>query len=952
METSEQQRRPTIGQFAQQLKHSGLELNAVDLADIFWLAQFIESDTSARSEESVEPSAKQTSTPDIVDNTLLSSPEASVSEFPNNSSQATETEEPTFAIFSNNSSPAISQSTETEEHPQPEEKGTPISVPAAPAIRTSLDLARSLRPLMQKVPSRTRVDLDEEATVNQLAETRICVPVVRSTPERWLDLDLVVESSKTTILWERAITELQHLMEYQGAFRTVRTWRLQAQGHSVQLFPRWNERPRSIRELIDPAERRLILYVSDCTSALWRQGMIHETLWQWSEAQPLALVQMLPERLWSRTALSDGHIVRLGAMVPGLPNSRLDVEGLPDFDQWDEWDETDETSDRRRLILPIVTLDPAAFQRWARVVAGVGDTDTPGRVFEMAFVKKIADQPISPSVRTAEKRVQLFRATASRTARQLAGLMAATPVSLPVIDLLRQEFLPDAQQSHVAEVLLSGVLQRCDADKSAVCQYDFFTGVRELLLDGVPIAKTVAILDRLSEIIAQKAGRTLKSFEALLSVLQESENTLGESALPFAQVGLEVLRRLGGDYAKLADGYENLKQTPSVEPVIILEEREYEVAKIINFPALQTFEYEPAVITDILERIEFETATIARETVEKTGRFSFQRRTKNQKWVIHRRRSHTWGYTESLNDEIGLEMVLIPGGTFLMGAPESEEGSCDSERPQHHVTLSSFLMGRYPVTQAQWKAISSITDLKVEIDLDPDPSHFKDPYQGIDRWQRPVEKVNWYEAVEFCDRLSKLTGRDYRLPSEAQWEYACRGVTQPLNLELGESYPPFHFGETITTNLANYRGTDEKDFKWSGSYGRGPKGEYRRETTPVGFFKVVNSFGLSDMHGNVWEWCADDLHKNYDGAPTDGSAWIKDNEPENVKAENKPYSAKNDDNSSYSVQRGGSWFSFPLNCRSAIRNILDRRDVRYINNGFRVVCVPPSVEYVKLGEFS
>ncbi|NEP53463.1 MAG: formylglycine-generating enzyme family protein [Moorea sp. SIO3C2] len=296
------------------------------------------------------------------------------------------------------------------------------------------------------------------------------------------------------------------------------------------------------------------------------------------------------------------------------------------------------------------------------------------------------------------------------------------------------------------------------------------------------------------------------------------------------------------------------------------------------------------------------------------------------------------GYREYI-DGIPLEMVLIPNGTFTMGAPESEEGSRDNERPQHHVTISSFLIGRYPITQAQWQAIASRSELKVNQDLDPDPSYFKQPYQGIDRWQRPVEQVNWYEAVEFCHRLSKLTGRNYRLPSEAQWEYACRGVTEPLNLEAGASYPPFHFGETITTDLANYGWTDDKNVEWSGFHGRGQKGEYREQTTPVGYFQVVNSFGLSDMHGNVWEWCADDWHDNYKDAPTDGSAWIEDNEPENINDENESYSGENEDNSSYSVLRGGSWGDIPDLCRSANRIDIITRDDRDPLCGVRVVCV-------------
>jgi len=282
-----------------------------------------------------------------------------------------------------------------------------------------------------------------------------------------------------------------------------------------------------------------------------------------------------------------------------------------------------------------------------------------------------------------------------------------------------------------------------------------------------------------------------------------------------------------------------------------------------------------------------------------------------EKLTIKRQTQKFRGYREYI-DSIPLEMVLIPDGTFTMGAPEREEGSDSRERPQHNVTISAFLMGRYPITQAQWQAIASRTDLKINEDLEPDPSYFKKPYEDIERWQRPVEQVNWYEAVEFCQRLSKLTGRNYRLPSEAEWEYACRGMREPLDLEKGESYPPFHFGETVTTELANYRG--EK------AYGKGPIGDHRRQTTPVGYFQDVNPFGLSDMHGNVWEWCADTWHENYEGAPTDGSAWTTGG------------------NENRSPLRGGSWYSQPEDCRSASRDVIIRRDYHVNDFGFRVVC--------------
>jgi formylglycine-generating enzyme required for sulfatase activity len=274
--------------------------------------------------------------------------------------------------------------------------------------------------------------------------------------------------------------------------------------------------------------------------------------------------------------------------------------------------------------------------------------------------------------------------------------------------------------------------------------------------------------------------------------------------------------------------------------------------------------------------------------------------------IINRSQGSARQKIEDLGNGIKLEMVYIPEGSFLMGSPESEEDRNDSESPQHDVTVSAFFMGKYPVTQGQWKVIASRTDLKVILYLDPDPSHFKEPYQNIDRWRRPVEDVSWYQAVEFCARLSKLTGRNYRLPSEAEWEYACRAGTTT----------PFYFGETINTDLANYSGTDYE--KWSGSYGKGPKGVYREQTTPVGEFPA-NAFGLYDMHGNIWEWCADEWHDNYNGAPIDGSIWLNGNQDG-------------------SPLRGGSWVNYPNTCRSAIRNYYVRRDDYDDPSGFRVVC--------------
>jgi formylglycine-generating enzyme required for sulfatase activity len=166
--------------------------------------------------------------------------------------------------------------------------------------------------------------------------------------------------------------------------------------------------------------------------------------------------------------------------------------------------------------------------------------------------------------------------------------------------------------------------------------------------------------------------------------------------------------------------------------------------------------------------------------------------------------------------------------------------------------------------------------------------------------------VKWIEAVEFCERLSKLTGKDYRLPSESEWEYACRAGTTT----------PFYFGETITPELVNYNGNS--------TYANSPEGEYREETTPVGQFPP-NAFGLYDMHGNVFEWCQDVYHENYNEAPTNGSAW----------------EIEGDSDSNQRVIRGGSWYVYPGWCRSAVRYSYLSVEMVISYIGFRLVSFPP-----------
>ncbi|MEB3318471.1 MAG: formylglycine-generating enzyme family protein [Cyanobacteriota bacterium] len=269
---------------------------------------------------------------------------------------------------------------------------------------------------------------------------------------------------------------------------------------------------------------------------------------------------------------------------------------------------------------------------------------------------------------------------------------------------------------------------------------------------------------------------------------------------------------------------------------------------------------------------------------------------------------------------LDLQLVEIPAGRFLMGSPRSEAGRSENEGPQHEVTLERFFLGRTPITQAQWREVAqwqpSPGDDPWPMALDPDPvSRAPRRFLGD---QRPVVNVSWHDAMEFCHRLSKRTGRDYTLPSEARWEYACRAGTTT----------PFHCGETLSEELANYNAAD--------IYGRGREGQSRGETTEVGRFPA-NAWGLHDMHGNVWEWCVDHWHGSYDlgqrKAPGDGSSWLDAVEQVSVDGEGER-------DERWRVLRGGSWFNFPVHCRSASRYDFHPANADHNFIGFRVCCLP------------
>jgi formylglycine-generating enzyme required for sulfatase activity len=288
--------------------------------------------------------------------------------------------------------------------------------------------------------------------------------------------------------------------------------------------------------------------------------------------------------------------------------------------------------------------------------------------------------------------------------------------------------------------------------------------------------------------------------------------------------------------------------------------------------------------------------------------------------VTERSKKQTKSYYEKLEDRVILEMVEIPAGKFLMGisGTEADKIVADEIRtninastgwvyerlaqqmPQHSVTISKFYMGKFEITQGQWYAVATKLP-KINRELIPYPSDRKG--EDLPTFRKddylPVENVSWEDAIEFCNRLSRLTGKEYRLPSEAEWEYACRGTTTTL----------FNTGQTITSDYANIYG----------SYGGAVWSLDRNEPIPVGVLGIANGFGLYDMHGNMSELCLDTWHDNYKGAPANGNAWTEE--------------GKND----VHILRGGGWSSVLMFSMVAWREqSWEKRDSFY-DTGFRVV---------------
>ncbi|MCA9331270.1 hypothetical protein KC957_04405, partial [Candidatus Saccharibacteria bacterium] len=495
-----------IQAFIRAFQTGGLDLTAEEIADTLWLAAYIDTSAPTLLDNMADARNHQSSFPDLPS----APPLADVGETIN-----------TTPLAQNRNTAPFSAQTEVHLPPlEPNKRSEaagirslPFRTPAATALPGKLALTRSLRPLLRRVPSRTKMVLDESATVQRIAEVRNSTPILQPGQERWLDLSIVVDEWQTMVIWHQTVTEFIELLQQIGAFRTIQTYGMvtEVEPHTeainaeqVKLYATYGiggmgGRVCNQRELIDQGGRRLILVLSDCTAPIWYNGAVGRLLALWGKSNMVALVQMLPTALWESSMLAQAVQVYVSALAPGLTNAELSVE-LPWY-----WMHQDKPAG---YPVPVVTLEPEALAVWSKLLTGKGNVSTPAIYLPLKPVAIVDhEQEVAQTAITPEDRWQHFQATVSPLARELAGYLSAAPLSMPVMRLVQRVMLPQSHQVHLAEVFRSGLIERVTpygliVEPDMIC-YEFINGMRQLLLTTILVSDTQKVLEKVSEYISR-----------------------------------------------------------------------------------------------------------------------------------------------------------------------------------------------------------------------------------------------------------------------------------------------------------------------------------------------------------------------------------------------------------------------------------------------------------------
>lgn len=415
----------------------------------------------------------------------------------------------------------------------------PFKTPDAPALRNSLTLARALQPLRRKVASRTEAVFDLPATIQRITQEQIWLPVESPKPEPWLELAIVVDQSRSIGIWQRTIQELQQMLTRLGAFRSLRVWYARSEpGQPLGLYSRRGSRHQH-KELIDPQGDRLIWVLSDGSSPAWYQGEWVQWLEDWGQHNIVTLVQLMPSQLWSRTVLRGYERGWLTCGAAGSANARWRFEPQGKLRKQSAKNATG-------MVLPVVSLNALGLGRWASAVAGTNQLAVAGYRVKVGAITVAATGAAIPTF-------EQFLASTSPLAQRLASLMAAVPVQLPIVRLIQRTLLPESDVTHMAEVFLSGILQKqVDAVNPDERLYEFRDGFRQQLNATLSKRQTVQVIGKLTEYVEARAGRSVRDFRAIVSLsASDFPSELRASGAVFAGVTAEVLGRLGDQYQQL-----------------------------------------------------------------------------------------------------------------------------------------------------------------------------------------------------------------------------------------------------------------------------------------------------------------------------------------------------------------------------------------------------------------
>ncbi|MER5473221.1 SAV_2336 N-terminal domain-related protein [Streptomyces sp. NPDC002685] len=544
-----------IRELAELLRLVGEAPEAEQLADALWLAERLgPSASSAGPAGSLVTVARPDGTPGTVEQLPLEIPASAASVAAPEERVIGRGSESRMAFYLPEARPAPGGA-----------GGERIRLLAPAALPQRLALARSLRPLTRRVPSWDMTVLDEEATVEGIVDTAQWSPVLRPAPSRWLDLVVVVDDSVSMAVWGDTVKEFLSILGSVGAFRSVQHWLLPTEeipSHGIVLRPptaRPGERllDRSPLGIVDPTGRRIVLVASDYVSPSWADGTLDRLLHTWGQYGPVALVQLLPRRMWKRSALSV-HEVKLRSGMPGAPNTRLVVtplEGNP--------------SARHRfaasaMAVPVLELDPRWLGPWAALVSGETSAWDTLATMVPASPAAGASGPPPPTARmtaSPDDLVRDFTQHASPMAIRLASHLAAVPLSLPVMRLVQQAVCGNSRPSVLTEILFTGLVTRADqdltdtpADEILSVSFDFCPGVRQVLLDGARQSQILHTLSCVTEWLfgrLQRSGTPTTDFTALLDG-EATAVDAARSVRPFAIVTAQALRHLSERYEGLA----------------------------------------------------------------------------------------------------------------------------------------------------------------------------------------------------------------------------------------------------------------------------------------------------------------------------------------------------------------------------------------------------------------